>query len=667
MKHVERTTFYYFLERTSMSLKFRIVALFCATSLMFPMLPVVAQPTVDPNSPNSPADATGEEYLRKMGLTTIDPVTGQSYTIFEAITNRVDTTSGVLSKKGGRWYISPLCVFQLPAKLPTPSVSDTEAIYSIKMSAFNPSLLQDAASKINGQLSNFQIPLNQVQSYVGLMPIQKVSFNIADDLKVTIADIGKGTTGQKVSLSQDVVIEVRVPISNRAAFEQRVTSTNGLPCSVSVVYNAINLKKQLIKYSGIDIQNTDTFHKLNQEGAAVVNSSQVQDMLMDISRSKNWEQFEDPNMRNKLSDKAFDMFIKMINTTDEQKSIDSASASNMDEKIRKGTGLSAEEFKPITLMRQVVSKIQDTSNFEEANKVMNSEYEANKEKWDVSGSAGWGPFSASVGYSKENQTSKSKFFSNDTELKQFKDKYIETSGPDAVFKMRGIHLLETGKFTAKLASLVDMISFEPSVEQGTIVITSQMQMNSALKADQYQFMPVGSVIAFGGKRELLPSNWAVCEGQEVAVSEFPVLYQKLKDFWGTAAAGQFKLPDLRGYFLRGIDGGSGRDPENASRVASGANSSSDVGSIQSDSTALPHSSRFVTDDENAHTHQDPTYNGVPGNYELASSSSGTWHEDYGPQAAPTGPGSPHHHSVISGGDSETRPKNAYVYWIIKLH
>lgn len=605
----------------------------------------------------APTESTGEEYLRKTGLISIDPITGQSYVIFEAVTNKVDTTGGVISKKGGRWYISPLCTFQIPAKLPKPIISGNQAIYSLKMAAFNMALLQDAASKINGSLNGFEIPLNKVQSFVGLMPIQKITFNPPEDLQLSIADIGKGTPGQKLTLSEDVIVELKVPLQNQNLFEDRVASTNGLPCTVNLVYNALNLKKQLVKFTGIDIQNTDSYRKLEQQGAAVVNAKQVQDMLMDVSRSKNWEQFEDPGMVNKLNDKSFDIFVKMINSTEEQKNIDAASATKMDEKIRNGTGLSADEFKPITLMRDVVSKIQDISDYNLANKVMNSEYEASKEKWDVSASAGWGPFSASVGYSKENQTAKSNFFSNNTELKQFQDKYVETKGPDAVFKMRGINLLETGKFQSKLTSLAEMVSFEPSIEPATLVIPSKLHVNTELAGKQFQFLPVGSIVAYGGDKDQLPENWAVCNGAEVESSKYPILAQKLNSLWGAAASGKVKLPDLRGYFLRGVDDGSGRDPD-AQRT---------VGSVQSDSTKMPNSS-FGTSLKGGHDHNVPTWTGVlGGNLEISTHQAGFPHAaalDYFP-AIPTSRVEDHSHD-ITGGDVETRPKNADVFWIIKL-
>lgn len=591
-------------------------------------------------------------------------MTGQACTIFEAVTNKIDTTGDIIKKNPGKWYISPVCAFPLPAKIPTPIINGGKAIYSLKMTSFNLPLIQNAAAKINGSLIGFQIPLNNVESFVGLMPIQKLSISIPDeDLRIQTISLGNGSPGEKVSLSQDVSIELKVPIENREAFEDRVASTNGLPCQASILYNVLNLKKQLIKFTGLDIQNTSSYNKLNQQGAEVVNAAQVQDMLIEVSRSKNWAQFEDPGMHNKLSDKSFDIFVKMINSMEEQKAIDTAAASAMDERIRKGTGLSSDEFKPITLMREVVSKIQDVTDYKQANAIMNSEYEASKEKWDVSASAGWGPFSASVGYSKENQTAKSSFFSNNAALKQFQDKYIETKGPDAIFKMRGIHLLDTGKFQAKLASLAEMVSFEPSVQSAPLTITSKLQVNTGANEERYQYLPVGSIVAYGGDKAQLPKNWAVCNGDEVESAKYPVLAQKLNTLWGAATSGKVKLPDLRGYFLRGVDDGSGRDPD----------TSRTVGSVQQDATRKPNTP-FLTGDEvrspgqPRHHHQDPTYNNVVGPYELAGSSAGitTWHFDYGAQSAPTSEATPHYHAVESGGDSETRPKNADVFWIIKL-
>lgn len=199
-------------------------------------------------------------------------------------------------------------------------------------------------------------------------------------------------------------------------------------------------------------------------------------------------------------------------------------------------------------------------------------------------------------------------------------------------------------------------------------IRSVQRQVDVLKAQQ---APIGTVLAlpaFADKSTILP-NWKVCDGSPLERTSYSELYEVIGNLWGTPTPTAFSLPDLQGTFLRGISNSSGRDPDQASRTRrlNGVGTSTDSGTYQASATARPNSS-FVTDDESAHTHLDPTYNNCAGPYELAGSSAGIphWGADFGAQAAPTSAGTPHFHTVTRGGDAETRPINASVIWIIRV-
>lgn len=68
--------------------------------------------------------------------------------------------------------------------------------------------------------------------------------------------------------------------------------------------------------------------------------------------------------------------------------------------------------------------------------------------------------------------------------------------------------------------------------------------------------------------ETLPASgdWMECDGSSLLIVDYPALYGVLGNTWGTAPAGYFKLPDLRGAFLRGWDHGRGKDPDAALRT-----------------------------------------------------------------------------------------------------
>ncbi len=76
-------------------------------------------------------------------------------------------------------------------------------------------------------------------------------------------------------------------------------------------------------------------------------------------------------------------------------------------------------------------------------------------------------------------------------------------------------------------------------------------------------VPVGSIISFTSTTE--PAGWLPCNGQLVQIASYPRLYSTISmTFSGNSVppAGQFRIPDLRGRFIRGTgtDGSSGMSP-----------------------------------------------------------------------------------------------------------
>jgi len=144
---------------------------------------------------------------------------------------------------------------------------------------------------------------------------------------------------------------------------------------------------------------------------------------------------------------------------------------------------------------------------------------------------------------------------------------------------------------------------------------------------QGQLMPVGAIIAYYGLTA--PTGWLLCNGSTFNQSVYPTLYTTL---------GSATLPDLRNYFLRG---------KSDSRA---------LGSVESDSTKMPNSP-FVTQSNGDHTHNISTNEGIGGSTSV-SGSSGT-----GTMLSTESSGA--HTHTISGGDTETRPINFAVNYIIK--
>ena len=179
---------------------------------------------------------------------------------------------------------------------------------------------------------------------------------------------------------------------------------------------------------------------------------------------------------------------------------------------------------------------------------------------------------------------------------------------------------------------------------------------------------LGMVVAFAGSEDKIPlgDGWLPCDGRALPrAGQYAPLFAVVGTLHGVGdGVNTFNIPDLRGYFLRGVTGSSQVDKGLAERIAVAGGSVNEAGSMQHAATALPRTS-FRTSYVGDHVHGDPTWNGGPGPYELATLYRGPGGYDYGPQSAPTTPAGGHDHNVVAGGDVETRPENKYVHWLIK--
>jgi len=97
--------------------------------------------------------------------------------------------------------------------------------------------------------------------------------------------------------------------------------------------------------------------------------------------------------------------------------------------------------------------------------------------------------------------------------------------------------------------------------------------------------PVGSVMPFAGDASKVPDGWLLCDGSAVSRSNYAALYAVIGTAWGSGNnSTTFNLPDMRGMFLRGVSGDSGRDVDTATRlpIKDGGNGGNSVGSYQGD-------------------------------------------------------------------------------------
>jgi microcystin-dependent protein len=74
-------------------------------------------------------------------------------------------------------------------------------------------------------------------------------------------------------------------------------------------------------------------------------------------------------------------------------------------------------------------------------------------------------------------------------------------------------------------------------------------------------VPVGAILPFYGRKNQVPKGYLLCDGSSFTRKEWPVLYELLvkanHDLCVDLDAAV--LPNLQGYFLRGLNEGSGLD------------------------------------------------------------------------------------------------------------
>jgi len=162
----------------------------------------------------------------------------------------------------------------------------------------------------------------------------------------------------------------------------------------------------------------------------------------------------------------------------------------------------------------------------------------------------------------------------------------------------------------------------------------------------------GEIKAFAGTN--IPDGWLICNGAAVNRIKYPDLFESIQTNWGAGdGINTYRLPDLRGRFLRGVNAGSGVDPNANARWARypGGATGDNVGSYQED-IFKNHQHLFGGDD----------MIGTHGfSYEKISNVS------YDASSGWSGGGGNYRtkNDISNSGGSETRPDNAYVIYIIK--
>jgi phage-related tail fiber protein len=179
---------------------------------------------------------------------------------------------------------------------------------------------------------------------------------------------------------------------------------------------------------------------------------------------------------------------------------------------------------------------------------------------------------------------------------------------------------------------------------------------------------VGTIVGYGcvvTVNSPPPDGWLLCDGSAVSRDRYAELFDVIGTLHGGGdGVSTFNVPDHRGRFQRGVDDGTGNDPDANSRPAAnvGGAHGDMVGSVQGRATGLPTGAgaTFKTDSHGNHTHGVPHLPTDASWYALAGGHYANWNAD----SPDSGDGGLHTHTCNGGGDADTCPVNLYVNHII---
>jgi microcystin-dependent protein len=196
------------------------------------------------------------------------------------------------------------------------------------------------------------------------------------------------------------------------------------------------------------------------------------------------------------------------------------------------------------------------------------------------------------------------------------------------------------------------------ITSGQMVTVTYDGTQFQMQAESPASISVGAIM--GWATETVPTGWLEANGAAVSRSTYSALFAVYNTKYGPGdGSTTFNLPDYRGYFLRGQDGGAGTDPDAASRTDRGDGTTGDNVGTKQERATESHTHTGTTASNGAHTHtytQPQGGTGGDGGAAVVETSG----------SASTSSDGAHTHTFTSDatGGNETRPKNIYVKWIV---
>ncbi|KYR00897.1 hypothetical protein DLAC_02959 [Tieghemostelium lacteum] len=507
-----------------------------------------------------PSESQGSgslEALKESSITIYDEL-GNSLRVFESTLNqgRID---------GKKWdelkyYVAPQCV--LYSKDITQNINENGNFYEydVTLVAHN----QRSFLLAKDTIENYIQSISKNTAYkinhgtVSRMTHNQVYFIFQGLDGAYINPIGKST--ENLTLNDEQIITVFVPRSLKTKFEGKFKN-RAIQGTMGIQYTSKSINIAKFQLTTEEIEKSSAYQNLTTDGAQFVSANQVKEIMDSTAQEYHIMEYRDPGVPNSVAESAkasFDSLLEVcsiksdiLNSRDSIKEINSA--------LRKGTGLSAEQFQPITTMWDISDQLTTTTNASQANKAIKDYVNSstNKDRITSEVSAGYGPFSAKAGYEKEMTTStmSQDYFESENQYNQFMNKYRTEKGVEPRFTSRGLSLLEKSSFQSNIKRCVTSVAYYPIDQMTSLSVPLDIYASNKPSTLQ-NFGPIGSICAIA--TDDIPQGYLPCDGSQVSKTDYKVLYTLIGDVYGKSTdTEKFCLPNLQD---RSVVGSSSKYP-----------------------------------------------------------------------------------------------------------
>jgi formylglycine-generating enzyme required for sulfatase activity len=344
-----------------------------------------------PQNNHASQDSGSEEVLKASPILDSDEYTPNrtAYMVYESINNQGLAEKGNFTEM--TFYVAPL--FRLiPAPDTQKAYGRTElkeegiVQYRFFVECFAERIDEQALKTINEHYSaktkgKYVFQSDKVQHMRhGMVVIEPTNLppRLAQLIKPARKPANKEAAPNTIVLL-DAIEEftIDVPLEVDSSFKH-LLDNSGIHFDFTVYFNVMNLSKVQITWSVSDVRQTKTYKQLDSGSAHYVTATQVNEIIREAAELNNVYHYQDPDIEEKIWQKSMNIFQQLGGDMQNITVRNRQQATEIEAKLREGTGLSPSEFKPITLMWDVSEQLQNVTDYQTANKLIRDTYNSNK-------------------------------------------------------------------------------------------------------------------------------------------------------------------------------------------------------------------------------------------------------------------------------------------------